>query len=271
MAFDRRLSTICRSRTRSACTTQGWLAGCATSRSSACCARGLLLVHDVGEQLRQVDALQLNRHLAQRDPRGVQQIVQHAGHRGGLSVEPLRQPSDSRILELHERQRVGCRANRPQRIAQLVREHGDELVLLPILLLQRPLGLFQLLALVQLAQAGQLLEQALAHLASISFGVLQQQAGELLVSAHQVPHVVFGFDLRMQHRPVVRGADEGQAAAEELEAPWRRAHGARRAWPRSLRAGSTNMTAAQAKIASSSSLPASGQCRGSAASPSRSA
>ena len=39
------------------------------------------------------------------------------------------------------------------------------------------------------------------------------------MSAHQEPHVVFGVDFRMQHRPVVRRADEGQAAAEKLEAP----------------------------------------------------
>ena len=34
---------------------------------------------------------------------------------------------------------------------------------------------------------------------------------------HQLLHVVFRVDLRMQHRPVMRGSDEGQTTAEELE------------------------------------------------------
>ena len=64
-------------------------------------------------------------------------------------------------------------------------DNGNELVLLAILLLQRPFGPFQFLTLVQFTQARQFFEQAFAHFASIGLRILQQQTGKLLMSAQQ--------------------------------------------------------------------------------------
>ena len=61
--------------------------------------------------------------------------------------------------------------NRRQRIAQFVRNDGDELVLLAILLFQSPFCPFQFLTLVQFTQARQFFEEALTHLASIGLRI----------------------------------------------------------------------------------------------------
>ena len=66
-----------------------------------------------------------------------------------------------------------------------MRNNGNRLVLLAILLFQRLFCPFQFLTLVQFTQARQFFEEALTHLASIGLRIFQQQAGELLVSAHQ--------------------------------------------------------------------------------------
>ena len=100
-----------------------------------------------------------------------------------------------------------------------MREDGDELILLSVLLQQALLCAFQLPTLVQLAQARQLSKQALTHLAPISLGIFEEQSREFLVFAQQLRHVLFGADFRVQHRPVVGGANEGKAASEELVAP----------------------------------------------------
>jgi hypothetical protein len=89
------------------------------------------------------------------------------------------------VRHLHETHRVGCRTNRRQRIAQFVRNNGNKLILLAILLFQRLFCPFQFLTLVQFTQARQFFEKAFTHLASIGLRIFQQQAGEVLVSTHQ--------------------------------------------------------------------------------------
>ena len=84
------------------------------------------------EQRRRVDALGLQLQLAERDPADVEQVVDQAHQVAELSLAPWRGPpanaSPSVGASCHDRDRV---ADRRQRIAQLVRQHRQELVLAP--------------------------------------------------------------------------------------------------------------------------------------------
>ena len=163
--------------------------------------------------------LHLNRHFSETGPRRIQQVIQHPRHRGALAIQSLLQAENSLVRNLQSRQGIGGCPDRSERIAQLVRQDCNEFVLLPILLFQRLFGLLELLPFVQIAQRGELFERSLAHLAPIGFCIFEQQLAELLLATKQRQHVVLALDLRMQHRPIARGADESEATAEEFEAP----------------------------------------------------
>jgi len=77
-----------------------------------------------------------------------------------------------------------------------VGQHGDELILLPVLLLERAFGIFQLFSLIQFAQRRQLREQRLAHVAAARLGVFQEETRQLRVVTQQKPHILFRLDLR---------------------------------------------------------------------------
>ena len=187
-------------------------------------------------------------------------IIQHSGHCGGLPIQPLHQSGDAIIGDPHESHGIGRGADRRERVAQLVRQRGDELILLSILLFQRLFGLLELLPLVQVAQCGQLVEQPLAHLAPIGLRVCDQQSRELFLLVQQRYHVRLGLDLRVQHRPIVRGADESQAPAEELEAPGSDRTSQCMSCPFRARGLDKHHALRRRKSASSMSASGSGQC-----------
>ena len=49
--------------------------------------------------------------------------------------------------------------------------------------------------------------------------ILQQESGELLVLAHQFPHVVLDLKARMDHRPIVGCTDEREQRHSNLLGP----------------------------------------------------
>ena len=77
----------------------------------------------------QLDRVFLEDHLAAHDPGDVQQVVHHASHRLDLVLDDLDRPFEVGAfepLDLHDLHGV---ADRCQGIAELVGEHGEELVL----------------------------------------------------------------------------------------------------------------------------------------------
>ena len=75
--------------------------------------------------------------VAARDARDVQQVVDQPREVLHLPLDHVARPGELRIGQrapAHDLDRV---ADRRERIAQLVREHGEELVLVPVGFLQR--------------------------------------------------------------------------------------------------------------------------------------
>ena len=93
----------------------------------------------------------------------------------------------------------------------------EQKFLLPNLRLKGVLGVLELTLLVELAKLGQLREEAHAHVAACGFWVFQEKAREFLVDPEQLLRVLLEGQLRMQHRPVVGGADEGEKPHQMLE------------------------------------------------------
>ena len=77
----------------------------------------------------QLDRLLLEDHLASRDPGDVQQVIHHASHVLDLILDDLDRPLEVRAVEPFDLHDLHGVADRRQGIAQLVREHGEELVL----------------------------------------------------------------------------------------------------------------------------------------------
>ena len=91
------------------------------------------------DHLTERDALQPELDLAAGDARDLQQVVDQPDHVVDLPVHDLERRLE-RSLGLRQRQRLQRVANRRERIAQLVRQRGQELVLAPVGLLQRGIG-----------------------------------------------------------------------------------------------------------------------------------
>ena len=99
----------------------------------------------------QLDRLLLEHDLAAGDPRDVEQVVDHPRHLLDLVLDHLDRPLEvgaAQALDLHDLDGV---ADRGQGIAQLVGEHGEELVLAPVGL---PEGLLHALAIVDVGDDG---------------------------------------------------------------------------------------------------------------------
>jgi hypothetical protein len=75
---------------------------------------------------------------------------------------------------------------------------------------QGALGAFQFPPFVEPAKVLQFGEQALAQIALSGLGVVQQPLRQLLICVQQLLRIAFERQVRMQHSPVVRGANEGQ-------------------------------------------------------------
>ncbi|MEJ0072459.1 MAG: hypothetical protein WDO24_31455 [Pseudomonadota bacterium] len=106
-----------------------------------------------------------------------------------------------------------------QWVAELVRHHGNELILLPILLLELPLRLDELLAFVELPKRQKLVEHALIHVAVTGLGVVEEQVRQLFLLAHQLENILLHLDLGMHERPKMCGANECQKTHQMLEIP----------------------------------------------------
>ena len=93
----------------------------------------------VVEDLAQVDVLQPEVDVAARDARDVDQVVDDTRQHGGLALDHFMQPRDlgAVLRSVQQLERIG---DRRERVAQLVAEHREELVLALILLAQQPLG-----------------------------------------------------------------------------------------------------------------------------------
>ena len=90
------------------------------------------------------DALLAHQQAAARNARDVEQVVDQARHLVDLAVDDLAAPLQlgfRRSLPLEDRHRV---ADRRERVAQLVGERGQELVLAPVGVAQRLLHLLAL-------------------------------------------------------------------------------------------------------------------------------
>ena len=90
--------------------------------------------------VRDVHALGHQHDLAARDARHVEQVVDQPDHVLELPLDDAARPDDLRILRLALHEHVRGIAQRRQRIAQLVRQHRQELVALDHRLLEHVLG-----------------------------------------------------------------------------------------------------------------------------------
>ena len=92
------------------------------------------------DDLAELDGLAVQRDLALRDARHVEQIVDEAGEVRDLPLDDLAHPGDARVVRRHLVEHLRGRDDRRERIAQLVRQHREELVLAPVRFLELLLG-----------------------------------------------------------------------------------------------------------------------------------
>ena len=88
---------------------------------------------DLHRLLRQLDR-------ASRDARDVEQIVDEPREMHGLAIDDVARPAQLGVVDRQARHDLDGVANRRERIAQLVREDREELVLVPVGLDQCSLG-----------------------------------------------------------------------------------------------------------------------------------
>ena len=87
--------------------------------------------HDLAEHVAQVQGLALHLHRAANDPRGVHEVVQEARHVRHLPVRHLAATDQERIGRFSRLPQVDVGRDGRQRVAQFVRQHRQEIVLLP--------------------------------------------------------------------------------------------------------------------------------------------
>ena len=88
---------------------------------------------------------------------------------------------------------------------------------MPSAFFQGALRLFELLALVQIAQFFEFLEQPRSHLALARFRILQQDPREFFMLPQQLFDVVLEFKLRVHQCPIMSRADEGEKSDQQFE------------------------------------------------------
>ena len=111
-----------------------------TSSCPAASMAGRLVSRAAASTAPSVDALPAQQQLAARDARHVEQVVDQARHVGDLALDHVAAPGPvglGRAFAPEDRDRG---ADRRERVAQLVRQRGDELVLAAVGLAQRFLG-----------------------------------------------------------------------------------------------------------------------------------
>ena len=131
-----RFPTTCASRAGSACS----LHGLRRQRDRQLVLHAAVQVADGFHRLlddgRQVDSLLAQLDLAPRDPADVEQIVDEARHLADLPLQHLRGRPERFSVASDDVQGADGVADRRKRVAQLVRQHRQELVLPPIRLRQ---------------------------------------------------------------------------------------------------------------------------------------
>src|SRR6266545_4128806 len=90
-----------------------------------------------GDDGREVEHLPVQDDLAARDPADVEQVVHEPTEVPHLALDQLARPDDGGVRHLAGRHHGHGVADGGERVAQLVAEHGEELVDLPALLLER--------------------------------------------------------------------------------------------------------------------------------------
>ena len=143
----------------------------------------------------QLDRLVVQRELAARDARDVEQVVDQARQVAVLAREHVARPHELRVVDrlaLHELDRA---LDRSERIPQLVREHGEEIVLAPVRGFERflrahALGDLRLQRAVRLRELGvRLRERRVQRFELARFFRLQRGVGirEVLVRFGETP------------------------------------------------------------------------------------
>ena len=99
-----------------------------------------MVVARPAHQLAQVDARPLELDLPARDARHVEQVVDEPGEVLGLTADDLLRARGLLAAGQRAVEEVDAVADRRERVAQLVREDAEELVLAPVRLAQRLLG-----------------------------------------------------------------------------------------------------------------------------------
>jgi hypothetical protein len=102
----------------------------------------------------QLHALPLELHLALRDARHVEQVVDEARELRDLAVDDLARHAQRRVAVVRAAEDLARVADRRERVAQLVRQHREEHVLAPVRLLQLGEQAAQLVLALALAQRG---------------------------------------------------------------------------------------------------------------------
>ena len=97
--------------------------------------RGRAGLHGALDQCRQAELLGLDHHLALHDARDVQQVVDEPRHVIGLPADHIAGPVHRGLRDVVALHDVHGVADRRQRVAQLVGQHRQELVLAPVGLL----------------------------------------------------------------------------------------------------------------------------------------
>jgi hypothetical protein len=99
--------------------------------------QGLRLLHRTGDEDHRIEHRAVDLDQATRDARDIEQVVDQRGQVADLAADDAAGLPDAVFVGGPESEQLRRRRDRRERIAQLVGEHCQELVLAPVLFLQR--------------------------------------------------------------------------------------------------------------------------------------
>ena len=137
MAFDSRLPSTCARRTGSASNATGSGGRVEDDRVARRFQRRRVRFERVGQHLAQVDPFHLQHHLAVVDAGDVEQVVDQVDHVRDLPLHHGAHAGRGHRVVGADAQHVDAVADRRERIAQFVRQHGEELRLAAVGFAQR--------------------------------------------------------------------------------------------------------------------------------------
>jgi hypothetical protein len=98
--------------------------------------RGAARLDRRGDHVRELDASAAQLETPVRDARDIEQVLEQARHVADLPLDDLRAPAQLAVLQVARQEHLHAAPDRRERVAQLVRQHRQELVLAPVGLLQ---------------------------------------------------------------------------------------------------------------------------------------